>query len=289
MGPGWRQPRFVSEPEVARLEVKRSENAMPNESPPKDIVVSSPHAHVWLVVLNRPSQLNALSANLMAELGRAMTDAAGEDEVRCVVITGGDEVFAAGADLKEMAARDMIATLTEPTGSHWEPLHRFPKPLIAAVNGYALGGGCELAMHADIIIAGDTARFGQPEVNVGIMPGAGGTQRLVRSVGKSLAMKMILAGEMIDARAALAAGLVAEVVPHETTVARAIALAGTIAEKPPIAVRLAKEAVLRSFDMALDDGLSFERRLFALTIATDDKAEGVAAFLEKRKATFKGR
>jgi enoyl-CoA hydratase len=179
--------------------------------------------------------------------------------------------------------------LVDRRGQLWGAIWRFPKPIVAAVNGFALGGGCEIAMGCDIIIAGDNARFGQPEVNLGIIPGAGGTQRLPRAVGKSLAMKMILAAEQIDARAALQAGLVAEVTPKEMTLERAIQLAVTIAAKPPLAVRVAKELVLRSFDMTIDNGLDFERKSSAALAGTEDRQEGVAAFIEKRKGTFKGR
>ncbi len=254
-----------------------------------DIIVTNPHDHVLLITMNRPKQLNALSGNHLDEISNALDAAADNDDVRAVVLTGGDSVFAAGADLNEMAKREAIADLKNERQRVWDRVRRFPKPLIAAVNGYALGGGCELAMHADIIIAGDTAKFGQPEVNVGIMPGAGGTQRLTRTVGKSLAMKMVLSGEMIDAREALIAGLVAEVVPHEVSTERALKLARTIAAKPPISVRLAKESVLKSYDLTLEAGLDFERRVFGIILGTEDKQEGVNAFLEKRKPAFKGR
>ena len=254
-----------------------------------DINVATPHEHVRLITMNRPKQLNALSGAHLAEIAAALGAAADDDEIRVVVLTGGERVFAAGADLTEMAKREAIEDLKGERNRVWDQIRRFPKPLIAAVNGYALGGGCELAMHADIIIAGDTAQFGQPEVSVGIMPGAGGTQRLARTVGKSLAMKMILSGEMIDAREALRSGLVAEVAPHEVAIDRALKLARTIATKPPVAVRLAKEAVLKSYDLTIEAGLDFERRAFGIILGTEDKQEGVNAFLEKRKPTFKGR
>ena len=254
-----------------------------------DIVVTTPNEYVLQITMNRLKQLNALSSNHLAEIARALEAAADEDEIRAVVLTGGLNVFAAGADLNEMAKREAITDLKNERSRVWGRIRRFPKPLIAAVNGYALGGGCELALHADIIIAGNTAKFGQPEVNVGVMPGAGGTQRLARTVGKSLAMKMVLSGEMIDAREALAAGLVAEVAPHEVSIERALKLAKTIAAKAPVAVRLAKEAVLKSYDLTLEAGLDFERRAFGLILNTEDKQEGVAAFLEKRKPVFKGR
>ncbi|MSP51564.1 MAG: 2,3-dehydroadipyl-CoA hydratase [Alphaproteobacteria bacterium] len=254
-----------------------------------DIIVTDPAPHVRQITMNRPKQLNALSANHLHEIVAALNAAADDDEVRAVVLTGGEKVFAAGADLNEMAKRDLVGELKSERHRVWDSIRRFPKPLIAAVNGFALGGGCELAMHADIIIAGATAKFGQPEVNVGIMPGAGGTQRLARTVGKSLAMRMVLSGEMIDAVTALRSGLVAEVTPYELTIERAVRLARTIAEKPPISVRLAKEAVLKSFDLTLEAGLDFERRAFNIILATEDRKEGVAAFLEKRRPAFKGR
>lgn len=254
-----------------------------------EVAVTRPRPFVALLQLDRPERRNALSTVMLDEIATALRSFWSDDEIRAVVLTGGSEFFAAGADLKEMAARDLVSVLRDPRGPIWDTLRRFPKPLIAAVNGFALGGGCELAMHADIIVAGETARFGQPEINLGIIPGAGGTQRLPRAVGKSLAMKMVLAGEPIDARTALAAGLVAEVTPRELTVERALELAALIAAKPPIAVRLAKEAVLKSFDTTVEGGLDYERRAFHTLFATEDRQEGIKAFLEKRKPEFKGR
>jgi enoyl-CoA hydratase len=254
-----------------------------------EVAVSRPRPHVGLLTLDRAERRNALSGAMLAELAAACREFEADEDIRAVVLTGGAEIFAAGADLKEMASRDLAEALRDGRGPHWLALRRFAKPLIAAVNGFALGGGCELAMIADIIVAGDNARFGQPEINVGVIPGAGGTQRLPRIVGKSLAMKMVLTGEPLDARAALACGLVAEVVPHELTIERAQALAETIAAKPPIAVRLAKEAVLKAFETTLEAGLDFERRAFHTLFATEDRREGIAAFLEKRRPVFKGR
>jgi len=255
----------------------------------EDIVVEAARPGVRLVTLNRPKARNALRTRLLAELADALAAFTADDEVRCVVLTGGAEVFAAGADITEMAPHTAVTVLADERPRHWQSIRRFPKPMVAAVNGWALGGGCELAMHADIIIAGDTAKFGQPEINLGIMPGAGGTQRLTRAVGKSMAMKMVLTGEPIDARAALACGLVAEVVPHEIAVERALALAETIAAKPPVAVRMAKEAVLMADELALEQGLAHERRAFCYLFATEDRTEGVSAFMEKRKPQFRGR
>ena len=252
------------------------------------VLVSHPAPHVTLLTLNRPP-LNPLSTPLLQGVAEAVRAAWDDENIRAVVLTGGAKAFAAGADLKEMQARTLAQAVLDLRGPVWDTLRRFPKPLIAAVNGVALGGGCELAMHADIIIAGDTAKFGQPEINLGIIPGAGGTQRLTRAVGKSMAMSMVLTGEPIDARAAQLAGLVSEVVPHEVTIERALEIAGKIAARGPVAVRMAKDAVLKSFETGIEAGLDFERRSFQLLFGTEDQREGVNAFLEKRKPDFKGR
>ena len=255
-----------------------------------DILVDTPKPGVRLITLNRPQVLNALRSSLLEELAVELVCARDDAEIRALVLAGNERAFAAGADIAEMADRSLVEVVgMDRRMGCWQALRSFPKPLIAAVNGFALGGGCELAMCADIIVAGDGARFGQPEINLGLIPGAGGTQRLARAVGKSRAMKMILTGEAIDARAALAAGLVAEVVPPELTLDRALELAEVIAAKPPVAVRLAKEAVLKAQEMTLEAALDYERKAFAMLFATEDRREGVQAFLEKRKPTFKGR
>lgn len=243
---------------------------------------------VQLITLARPEARNALSTSLLCAIADMLDRAAAQADVRCVVLAG-ERDFAAGADIRELAEQDAVGALDGPRPICWQRIARFPKPLIAAVNGYALGGGCELAMHADIVIAGDTAQFGQPEINLGMIPGAGGTQRLIRTVGKSLAMKMVLSGERIDAATALSSGLVAEVTPRELTVERALELAGVIASKPPLAVRQAKEVLLKAFDTTLEGGLALERKIFAALAATDDRREGISAFFEKRKPEFKGR
>ena len=248
-----------------------------------------PADHVLLLTLNRPEARNALNTAMLARLAEALAEAASDDAVRAVVLTGGESVFAAGADIKEMADLSAIDVLGHERAEYRAAISRFPKPLLAAVNGFCLGGGNELAMQADIIIAGEGARFGQPEINLGLIAGSGGTQRLTQIVGKPLAMKMALAGEFIDAATALAAGLVAEVVPDDETIPRTVELASKIASKSPVAVRLAKEAVRMASDAALAGGLAFERKAFALTFATEDHREGIAAFLEKRKPEFKGR
>ncbi|MDP6351691.1 MAG: enoyl-CoA hydratase-related protein [Alphaproteobacteria bacterium] len=255
----------------------------------QDILISDPLPHVRLLTLNRPERLNALRGQLMVELAAALGAAAAEESVRAVVVTGNERAFAAGADITELNAHDLSSMITDTRMSNWLAIRSFPKPLIAAVNGFALGGGCELAMATDIIIAGADARFGQPEINLGIIPGAGGTQRLPRAIGKALAMKLALTGEMIDADTAFRTGLVAEVVPPELVVDRALELAATIAAKAPIAVRMAKAAVLEAYEGGLTAGLDYERRAFEVCFATEDKDEGTAAFIEKRPAAFKGR
>ena len=249
----------------------------------------NPADHVLLLTLNRPEARNALNTEMLAGLAAALTEAASDDAVRAVVLTGGDSVFAAGADIREMADLTVIEVLGHKRAEYRAAISQFPKPLLAAVNGFCLGGGNELAMQADMIIAGEGAQFGQPEINLGLIAGSGGTQRLTHIVGKPLAMKMALAGEFIDAPTALAAGLVTEMVPDDQTIPRAVELASKIASKSPVAVRLAKEAVRMASDAALAGGLAFERKAFALTFATDDRREGVAAFLEKRKPVFTGR
>ncbi|MCT8165291.1 2,3-dehydroadipyl-CoA hydratase [Pseudomonas putida] len=255
---------------------------------PRFIAVQPPEHGVRLVTLHRPEALNALCTELLAELAAELSAAQDCEHTRAVVITGSRKAFAAGADIREMAERDLVGILNDPRIVHWQRITAFSKPLIAAVNGYALGGGCELVMCADIVIAGTDARFGQPEINLGIIPGAGGTQRLLRAVGKPLAMQMILSGEAITARHALQAGLVSETTEPEFTVERALEVARAIAAKAPLAVRLAKEAVLKAGDTDLASGLRFERHAFTLLAGTADRDEGIRAFQEKRPAHFKG-
>jgi len=253
------------------------------------ILIDFPVDGVQLIRLNRPQARNALTSSLLLELATALEAIAVDDSIGAVVITGGDKVFAAGADLKEMADLDMVGVLNDARPAIWRRIYQFPKPLIAAVNGFALGGGCELAMHADIIIAGDNAQFGQPEINLGIIPGAGGTQRLIRTVGKSLAMKLVLSGEFIGAEEARQSGLVAEVTIPEMTIERALKLAKTIAKKPPLAVKQAKDVLLKAFETDLDAGLQYERKAFTVLSGTEDRNEGINAFLEKRKPHYRGR
>lgn len=256
---------------------------------PTHLIVSPPNGGVVRITLHRPDALNALNTALLEELAVTLDQCSRSDEVRAVVLTGSQRAFAAGADINEMAERDLVGVLEDPRQHAWRAIADFSKPLIAAVNGFALGGGCELAMHADLIIAGDDARFGQPEIRLGIMPGAGGTQRLVRAVGKTLASQMVLTGEPIGARRALQAGLVNEITPPELTVERATDIATRIAAMAPLAVRLSLEALAKAEDTDLATGLRFERHAFTLLAGTDDRREGLAAFQQKRPPSFSGR
>ena len=246
-------------------------------------------ARTALVRLNRPKQLNALNGAVMDQLCAALEELDRDEGVRAIVVTGSERAFAAGADIGEMATATPIEMLLTNRIGQWDRIRRITKPVIAAVNGWALGGGCELAMTLDVIVAGEGARFGQPEIGIGVIPGAGGTQRLARAVGKAKAMEMVLTGEPITAREAMAAGLVARVTQDELVVEDALAMAATMATKSPIALRLAKEAVNAAFEMSLTDALAHERRLFYLLFASEDQKEGMAAFLEKRPPDFRGR
>ena len=248
-----------------------------------------PDPPIATITLDRPRVLNALSPAVIAEVGQALSELEADDAVRAVVITGGPKVFAAGADIGDMAERSAAEQLNRDQTGAWSPISGFKKPLIAAVNGYCLGGGCELALMCDMIIAGDSARFGQPEINLGIIPGAGGTQRWPRTAGKFAAMEVMLTGGMISARRAYELGLANKVVPAEMSVAVAQRMARQLAEKPPVAVRLAKESVQKAFETSLAEGLAAERRSFYFLFSTDDQKEGMRAFLEKRKGVFKGR
>lgn len=266
---------------------------MVNAHPPymdgcDDILTSLDDSHVLTITINRPKARNALRTQLLHEIAQTLDKATSDDNVRCVVLTGGDKVFAAGADITEMADKTSVGVLQDPRANHWRTIRDFPKPMIAAVNGFCLGGGNELAMHCDILIAGKNAQFGQPEINLGIIPGAGGTQRLTAMIGKSKAMRLVLSGEFLSAEDAERAGLVSEVCEPELTLEKATALARKIASKAPVAARLAKESVLKASDGLLAEGIAFERKAFALLFATDDKSEGVSAFMEKRKPNFKG-
>jgi len=256
---------------------------------PLILVERDEERRVALLRFNRPKQLNALNGQVMDELCSALEALDRDDAIRVLVVTGNERAFAAGADIAEMAEASPIDMLRTNRIAQWDRVRRIGKPVIAAVAGWCLGGGCELAMALDLIVAAESARFGQPEINIGVIPGAGGTQRLTRAIGKSVAMEMILTGEPIDAREAHRLGLVARVVPNELVVEDALALAAKIATKSPLALRLAKEAVNAAYEMSLTDALAHERRLFYLLFASDDQKEGMAAFLEKRDPDFKGR
>ncbi len=248
------------------------------------------HEAVILIRLNRPEALNALNAQLMDELAGALDAAEADAGVRAIVITGSDRAFAAGADIKEMAPKSYAEVFTEDfITRNWERTATCRKPVIAAVAGYALGGGCELAMMCDFIIAADNARFGQPEINLGVMPGAGGTQRLTRFVGKSKAMDMVLTARMMDAAEAERSSLVSRVVPLAELIPSALETAAKIAALSPIAVMMAKQTVNAAYETGLAEGVKLERRLFHSLFAFEDQKEGMAAFIEKRKADFKGR
>ncbi len=244
--------------------------------------------HIALVKLNRPDAMNALNDQLLTELADAMRTAQENDKVRCIVLTGSEKAFAAGADIKMMSDKSYTEVLTEDLfGPELDDIKRVRKPIIAAVSGYALGGGCELAMLCDFIIAADTAKFGQPEVNLGVMAGIGGTQRLTRAIGKAKAMDMNLTGRFMDAEEAERSGLVSRVVPAKKLMEEAMAAAAKIAEKSMISVMLIKEAVDKSFEVPLAEGLLMERRMFHSLFATEDQKEGMAAFIDKRTPQFR--
>lgn len=244
--------------------------------------------HVALIKLNRPDALNALNSQLLEELCAALDEADANDKVRCIVLTGSEKAFAAGADIKEMSEKTFVEVFTENLfGDVGDRIGAIRKPIIAAVSGYALGGGCELAMMCDFIIASDTAKFGQPEINLGVIAGIGGTQRLTRFVGKSKSMDMNLTGRFMNAEEAERSGLVSRVVPAKKLIEEATAAAQKIAEKSQLTAMAAKEAVNRSYELTLNEGLLFERRVFHSMFATEDQKEGMAAFLEKREAQFR--
>ncbi|MDH3231147.1 MAG: enoyl-CoA hydratase [Alphaproteobacteria bacterium] len=255
-----------------------------------ELIVVEKRAAVGLITLNRPEALNALCAALIDELGRALDDMEADDAIGCIVLTGSEKAFAAGADIKEMQAKSyMDMYLSDFITRGWERVTDCRKPIIAAVAGYALGGGCEMAMMCDFILAADTARFGQPEITIGTIPGSGGTQRLTRFVGKSKAMEMVLTGRMMDAGEAERSGLVSRIVPAAELVDEAVGTAAKIAAMSRPAAMLAKEAVNRAYETSLAEGVRFERRLFHSTFATEDQKEGMAAFSEKRKPAFRNR
>lgn len=260
------------------------------DNPATNLATGQTVEGVALVTLDRPEVLNALDYRTLGELTDALETLDADSDVRCVVITGaGDRAFAAGADIREMADATPVTLTNANNFARWERLRRIRVPIIAAVRGFALGGGCELAMACDMVVAADDATFGQPEIKIGIMPGAGGTQRLTRALGKAKAMEMILTGRNLTAREAYERGLVSQIVAREETLSAALALAGEVAAMPPLAVRAAKESVNRAYELSLEAGLEFERRNFFLLFSSEDQKEGMQAFIEKRKPVWKGR
>jgi enoyl-CoA hydratase len=255
----------------------------------EEVVRVERDGRVGVVLLNRPKQLNALSGELMAALVGALGELDADPDVRCIVVGGNERAFAAGADIAELAAGTPISLYEGRRIDAWDSIRDVRTPLVAAVSGFCLGGGCELAMLCDLIVAAESAKFGQPEINLGVLPGAGGTQRLTRAVGKAVAMDMILTGRMLSAREALDYGLVARVVAQEAWLSEAKRVAAEIAAKGPVSVRLAKEAVDQAFEAPLAVGVEFERRAFYLARASEDATEGLTAFVDKRLPEFKGR
>lgn len=256
---------------------------------PYEFILVHPEPPIAVVQINRPKQLNALNSRVMQELTAALEELDGESAIRCLIVTGDERAFGAGADIKDMASATPVEMLEKNWIAYWDRIKKISKPVIAAVSGYAFGGGCELAMACDLIVASESAQFAQPEINLGVIPGAGGTQRLTRALGKSKAMDMVLTGRALSAREAEQRGLVARVFPTESYLAEAKNLAREIASKAPIAVRLAKESVNKAFESSLTDGLEYERKMFYFLFATEDGHEGMKAFVEKRQAEWKGK
>jgi enoyl-CoA hydratase len=256
---------------------------------PYEFVLTETRGPVGIVTINRPQVRNALNSQTIGELVDALEAFDGEREIRCMILTGDDRAFAAGADISQMVEAGAIDVLDDDRFAHWARFRAIKKPVIAAVSGYALGGGCELALMCDLVVASETAQFGQPEVRIGIIPGAGGTQRWARSSGKVRAMEAVLIGEPIAAAEAQRIGLINRVVPAGTQLDEALRLANLVASRPPLAVRLGKEAVNHALETSLSAGLEYERKLFYLLFASEDKREGMRAFLEKRAGKFSGR
>ncbi len=251
-------------------------------------IIATIEKHVGIVRLNRPDVLNALSLDLMKMLVDTLESYDDNPDIHVILIAGSEKVWAAGADINDMANASVFEMYERNQFARWERIRKIRKPVIAAVSGFALGGGCELAMHCDVIIASESAKFGQPEINIGIIPGAGGTQRLTRAIGKFRAMDMVLNGRFISAAEAHQFGLVSRIVPRENFYEFALKLAHDMSKKPPLALKLAKEAVLKAHETTLSEGLEYERKLFYMLFATDDQKEGMAAFIEKRRAKFEG-
>lgn len=256
-----------------------------NEQP---VLLERPEDGIARLRLNRPNATNALSLELQQQLSDYFAELAADDSVRCIILTGGDKVFAAGGDITGLLEADPIEIFKRHTERLWAPIQHCPKPVVAAINGYAYGGGCELAMHADVLIAGESASFCQPEIRIGIMPGIGGTQRLVRAVGKAKAMQMALTGKPITAQEAWISGLVSEVCADEDVQEKALGTARTIARMPPLAAEQVKEVIIAGIDASLDSALALERKANALLFASRDQQEGMQAFLDKRHPAFTG-
>ena len=255
-----------------------------------ETVKTSKDGHVGTITLNRPEALNALNNKMVSELIGALGEFEKDDGVRCVLITGSERAFSAGADIKEMAEISAVQmAMSEHFFPLWDKVGKYPKPIVGALSGFVLGGGLELAMSCDILVASETTQLGQPEIDIGVMPGGGGTQRLTRAVGKYKAMEMILTGKRIGAEEAKTLGLVSRVVPKEAYLSEAMKVAQEVSTKSPVAVKMAKMAVNKAFEMGLDDAIDFERELFYLLFASEDKAEGMKAFMDKRKPEFKGK
>jgi enoyl-CoA hydratase len=244
---------------------------------------------VGIAKLNRPTALNALSKELMRELLHAYQEFENDEGIRCIIVTGGEKIFSAGADIKEMTNMGSIDALKARNLDYFDKIQEISKPIVAAINGYCLGGGLELAMTSDILIAGEGAKLGQPEINIGVMPGAGGTQRLTRAIGKYKAMDLILTGRQISAKEALDFGLLSRIVPDESVLLEAKRLALEIATKSPLAIKVAKDCVVKAHELTLKEGLAYERKNFYLLLGSEDKQEGMKAFTEKRKAIFRGK
>jgi enoyl-CoA hydratase len=253
------------------------------------VLLERPEDGIALIRMNRPDAMNALSTPTRNELGARFEEAMADDSVRVIVITGNDKVFVAGADLKEMSTKTTADWAFSDARKTWRIIGGCPKPIVAAVNGFALGGGCELALHCDIIVAGEGAKMGLPEIGVGVLPGGGGTQRLTRAVGKYKAMKMMLTGEWVSGQEACDMGMVSEVVPDEEVLERAMAIAKKIAKMPPLGVKQIKEVTLAGMDASLETGMLLERKAFEILFSTEDQTEGAMAFIEKRKPEFKGK
>jgi enoyl-CoA hydratase len=257
---------------------------------PFETIVASKEGMLGIITLNRPQAMNALSNKLVTEMISALSEFEKDDGVRCLVIAGNERAFSAGADIKEMAEMTAIQmTMTGHFFPLWDKVGHYPKPIVGALSGFVLGGGLELAMSLDVLVASETTQLGQPEIDIGVMPGGGGTQRLTRAVGKSKAMEMILTGKRIGAEEAKTLGLVSRVVPKEAYLEEAKKVANEIASKSPVAIRLAKMAINKAFEIGLTQGIDFERELFYLLFASEDKNEGMNAFVEKRKPEFKGK